>query len=167
MKEFHEIVEHWAEIYRPMQHVPGRWSKNNRFFLTDSYMGLASVVQEMQRDASPSIVMESNVEGILGERFDTPRYSLYFLVLATGMSDGQAALQAKLECKQHMKKFIAYLRRMKEEKEMAELAHIDLDDIEYMTTVPMFDGWYAVGITLTDLCQYDRCVDANDYINEQ
>lgn len=161
--EFDDFVEHWAEIYRPMQHVPGKRSKNQRFFSTDTYMGMTDFMTSIQPKQSPCVIMESNVEGDLSEFYDMPEYTLYFMVRAEEMNDGSSARTAKKEAKKHMNKFIAYLRR-KQEEEHPSVKNIDLSRVHYQTIGPMYDGWYGATITLADVQGINQCMDSEDYI---
>ena len=132
MFQFHEFVENWASLYRPMQHIPGPRSKNRRFYLVDSYMSMIDFAKSLPDAKSPCVVMESNQEGIVSDRFDYPEHTVYFMVKATDMQDGLAANAAKLESKLHMMKFLAYLLTKKEE-ETPGLENIDLERAEYVT----------------------------------
>lgn len=161
--DFGEFVEHWAEIYRPMQHVPGKRSKNQRFFLTDTYMGMTDFMTTIQPDKSPCVIMESNAEGELSDSYDMPEYTLYFMVRAEEMSDGTSARIAKREAKTHMKKFITYLKR-KQDNEEPGVRNIDTSRVRYQTVGPMYDGWFGVTITLDDVQSLNRCVDRDDYL---
>ena len=60
---FEDFVEHWCEIYKPLQHVPGERSKNKRFFLTDTdYLGMADFMTSIDSKISFCVVMEGAVE---------------------------------------------------------------------------------------------------------
>lgn len=160
--EFDEFVEHWAEIYRPMQHVPGKKSKNQRFFQTDTYMGLSDFMTTIRPDKSPCVIMESNEEGELSDFYDKPEYTLYFMVRAEEMSSGASARMAKREAKMHMKKFIVYLKHKQEEGDSG-VGNIDVNSVRYQTIGPMLDGWFGVTITLEDVQSLNQCVDSEDY----
>lgn len=161
--EFDEFVEHWAEIYLPMQHLPGKRSRNQRFFQTDTFMGLTDFMTTIQPDKSPCVIMESNEEGELSDFYDKPEYTLYFMVRAEEANDGSSARKAKREAKIHMKKFIAYLKE-KQENEESGVGNIDVNSVRYQTIGPMYDGWFGVTITLEDVQKLNRCVDDNDYV---
>lgn len=163
MFQFHEFVENWASLYKPMQHIPGTRSRNCRFYLVDSYMSMIDFAKSLPDSKSPCVVMESNQEGIVSDRFDYPEHTIYFMVKATDMQDGRAAHAAKLESKQHMMKFLAYLQAKKAE-ETPGLENIDLERAEYVTTGPLYNGWYSVSLTLSNMSPYSRCIDENDYI---
>lgn len=160
---FDEFVEHWAEIYRPMQHLSGKRSKNKRFFLTDTYMGMSDFMTGIQPDKSPCVIMESNAEGELSEFFDMPEYTLYFMVRAEEMGDGASARNAKREAVTHMKKFMSYLKE-KQRNEEHGITNIDTERVRYQTVGPMYDGWFGVTITLSDVQKLNGCVNSDDYI---
>lgn len=162
--EFDDFVEHWAEIYRPMQHLPGKTSKNKRFFLTDTFMGMVDFMTAIRPEQSPCVIMESNIEGELSELYDTPEYTLYFMVRSEDMSDGVGARRSKREAKVHMKKFMAYLKN-KQDAGCHTVRNVDVNRVRYQTIGPMYDGWYGITITLNDVTSLNNCVDNNDYLD--
>lgn len=168
MYRFDEFVEHWATIYRPMLHQPGRTARNRRFFLTDTYMGLVDFMTQIRPDQSPCVVMESAQEGTINDRFDYPRYSLYFMVRAADMSDGRSAMEAKVEAKEHLLKFLNYLRSRRDDRlspYQRLLQNIKTDGyLDYQTIGPMYDGWFGVTVTLENLIPYSLCVNGEDYV---
>ena len=165
--DFFDFVERWATIYKPMQHESGERSKNKRFYLTDTYMGMADFMTQIQPQRSPCVVMESNQDGMLGDGIDHPNYALYFMVRAERMTDGRAAMLAKLEAKMHLQKFVAYVRQ-KQRDEDPLLSRISIDDnLPYQTVGPMYNGWYGVLLQLTDAQRYANCVNEGDYVSEE
>lgn len=162
--DFFDFVEHWATIYKPMQHESGYRSKNQRFFLTDTYMGMADFMSQIQPKSSPCIIMESNQEGYLGTGIDHPHYSIYFMVKSESMVDGRSAMYAKKEAKGHLEKFVVYLRR-EQYSENPLLKNITINEnIPYQTVGPFYNGWFGVMIQLDDSVQYQNCVSDDDYV---
>lgn len=171
MFRFDKFVEHWASIYKPMLHEKGRYGRNKRFFLTNTYMGMVDFMTNIRPDQSPCVVMESGQEGTMTEGKDYPRYSLYFMVRAEEMSEGSSTMEASMEAKMHMQKFIVYLRNKKEYNEMhrikSGLDHIKIEQyMDYQTVGPMYDGWYGVLITLENLEAFSTCIIQDDYIED-
>lgn len=163
---FEKFVEHWCEIYRPMQHVPGEKSRNKRFFLTDTYMGMSDFMTSISVRQSPCVVMESGVEGHFLRGLDQPQHSVYFLVKAKDTQDGFEAREAKLEAKGHMQEFLAYLRYCQNRGD-EELQRINLDErIGYQTIGPLYNNWYGIYITLDDTQQYTLCIDESKYVDD-
>ena len=169
MFRFDQFVENWASIYKPMLHEPGPYSRNQRFFLTDTESGLIDFMTNVQPERSPCVIMESSQEGTIGRGLDRPQYTLYFMVQAEQMGDGRAAYEAKLEAKDHMQEFIKFLN---EEQDKAEaegmqsgVQNIDAsENIPYYSIGPFHDGWYSVYITLEDVQRSSKCTSPDKYL---
>ena len=162
---FEDFVEHWCEIYKPLQHVPGERSKNKRFFLTDTtYLGMADFMSNIDSRISACVVMEGAVEGTTKGGLDMPQETIYFFVKAEKMQSGRCARDAMHEAKIHKEKFIAYMREQ-QGLGVKELQRFNLDDrTSYQPIGPLYNGWYGIYITLEDVRQINMCVDPNDYI---
>lgn len=165
MFRFDHFIEDWAIRYKAMQHLPGPNSKNQRFFLTDSFYGLSEFMRNIKYSQSPCVIMESDQEGRIHGGIDHPHYTLYFMVKAERMNNGLAALDAKLEAKVHMQKFLSYLRNQQDKGDVPGIEHIDIDDyLDYQSIGPLYDGWYGVSVTLEDCQQMSMCATENDYL---
>lgn len=160
---FHSIVRQWCRIYKHMLDSPK--NNNRRFYLTDTKEGLVELAKNLEPKMSPSVIMESSVEGSGEIRRPTRNYPIYFFVRARKMSDGDAATEAKEEAWWHYQNFITWLLD-KREKELeqnidGDFAKIDLDEyIMFDTIGPIGDGWYAV------MVQFDRDEPLNLCVNE-
>lgn len=164
--DFYQFVENWTMRYRAMLHQPGLYSKNCRFYLTDTYMGLADFMHNINPEHSPCVVMESAQQGEIIRGKDQPQYTIYFMVRAADMADGRLALLAKKEAKTHLHHFLAWTIKHKEEGNPI-LRNIDIESRNsYESIGPLYDGWYGVYITLTDTLVYDMCVHPEDYLPE-
>lgn len=160
---FDQFVENWCMVYKPMHHEPGEASKNKRFFFVDNYVSMTDFMTSIPNTSSPCVLMESNQEGMIKGGKETPEYTLYFMVkTGTSKPDGRLAHAVKLEAKQHMLKFMSYLREKMDE--CRDLQHIDVEEVPYATIGPFYNGWYAVTITLTDVKAWNLCIDPNDYM---
>lgn len=162
---FYDIVEQWASHYVKMQHVPGDRSGNERVFMTDTYMGMVDFMTNIRPESSPCVVMESNQDGNINDGKDRINHAVYFMVRADKMSDGRSALEAKLEAKEHMKKFLAWARtKLKDNPDIPE-NRFDLNEsIDYNTVGPFYDGWYGVYITINEVDTFNQCVLPHDYV---
>ena len=162
---FENFVEHWCEIYKPLQHVPGERSKNKRFFLTDTtYLGMSDFMANIGSRTSSCVVMESSVEGTVKGGFDMQQHTVYFFAKAESTQNGADAREAMLTAKGYMHEFLAYMRK-KQEEGMQELQHFDLDERNgYLSIGPLYNNWYGVYITLEDVRQTLLCVNKDNYI---
>lgn len=158
---FDQFVERWCMSYKPMLHEPGETSKNNRFLYVDSYLAMVDVCKNIPTLKSPCLVMESAQEGTMDERFDYPEYTLYFMVKGDVKPDGRKNFMAKWEAKQHWLKFRTYFSNKKED--MKEFEHLSLENLQYSTIGPLFNGWYAVAVTIPNIEKLNQCIDPNDY----
>ena len=162
--DFYEMVEQWSECYVPMQHEAGIRTGNQRFFLTDTYMGMADFMTSIQPEHSPCVVMESNQDGRIEEGKDFINHTIYFMVRAEDMNDGRSAKEAKQEAKEHMHKFLAWARWKLDGCPDMPHSRFNLDSVDYNTAGPMYDGWYGVYITIVEVYSFDQCVHPHDYL---
>lgn len=161
---FDQFVERWCEMYAPMHHETGETSRNKRFFFVDNYASMTDFMSSIPHTESPCVVMESNQEGMIRGGKEMPEYTLYFMVkMPTAKPDGRQAHTVKREAKEHMLKFMAYLRYQIEDKEDRDLKYIDMEDVQYATVGPLYNGWYAVTITLSDVKAWNLCINPQDY----
>lgn len=167
---FHSIVRQWCRTYKPM--LDSATNGNRRFYLTDTKDGMVEMVKNFDPKLSPSVIMESAVEGGGEIRRPNRNYPIYFFVRARDMAEGDAATEAKEEAWWHCRNFLTWLLD-KREKELeqnidGDFARINLEEyIMFDTIGPVGDGWYAV------LVQFDReeplnlCLDEDLYVSEE
>ena len=167
MAKLYDFVEHWAQIYKPIQHTPD--GKNKRFFFTIGFMGLVNFVQNADIKKSPCILMESNIEGELGD-YDSTTHTIYCLVRATDATEGRSIQSAITEAKRHLRNLLTFLRVKKRDKK-SNLNHLlsgvqPEQSVHYQTEGPIYDGWIAVYISIEEINTTTICVDDNDYIDK-
>lgn len=186
---FDRFVEGWATLYAPMRHTPGIDGSNKRFFICDSYMTMTEFMTNMEPEASPCVIIESQQEGSVRDGKDYPRYALYFMVRASEMNNGHFAIIAKRDAKRVMMDFINFLRAFKYPDDYASLLdgldlpqgsylsnlreavehgdrcleNIGIEDFAYESINQMYDGWYGVQVTLDDMCVINQCLDPELY----
>lgn len=161
----YDFIEQWATRYRPIQHTPEPEGRNRRFFLTTGFMGLADFMRESDIDRSPSIIMETNIDGDFAD-CDTTNYTIYCAVRAVEQSDGRASLHAIQEAKAHLKKLLTYMR-IEKRKHNPLLDGVNPEQaVHYQSEGPIYDGWFAVYFTIEQVNTTSLCIDSNDYIPE-
>ena len=165
MAKLYDFVEHWAQIYKPIQHTPD--GKNKRFFFTIGFMGMVNFLQNNDTVKSPCILMESNVEGDIGD-YDVTEHTIYCLVRATDATEGRAIQEAISEGKRHLKKLLTFMKEQKRKRVspyITLLAGIQPEQLlHYQTTGPLYDGWVAIHVTIPETETTSICVDRNDYV---
>lgn len=184
--DFLSFVESWAEIYKPMQRRP---KKNERVFVTPNMFKLRSGVQGVDvRTGNPIAVVENDCSGVLGDKFDEPSYTVYFLCRSKEVGDARYGDAAKKEAKEAMKAFVNALRAfVNADRKEVEKMHlpdegylhdlyvqdfelgrqicrgINVSRIAYQNINELWDGWQGVGITIDTQERYSRCVIETDY----
>lgn len=160
---FHSIVRKWCRIYKPM--LDSDTNGNRRFYLTDSTAGVVEFAKGIANSMSPSVVMESGVEGYIKGGLVYRNYPVYFFVRARDMADGDAAAEAKEEAWMHCQNFITWLRDKQEiDSPNGDYSRIDLENnIDIQTVGPIENGWLAVLVQFERLEQMELCVDDNLY----
>jgi hypothetical protein len=168
---FHSIVRQWCKIYKPM--LDSVENGNRRFYLTDSKGGVVDMAKSISDKFSPFVMMESSVE-IDGEFLKPYRnYPIYFFVKAEKMADGDEAAAAYEEALMHAQKFLTWLWD-KHEKEMQEnisgdFAMIDLEQSRLMIDPvgPLENGWYGLCVQFERMEPINKCVNPDDYIEDE
>lgn len=166
MKNFREIIEEWASKYKPMLHTPGDAGVNKRVFLFESITSIPSFMSKLPATKSPCVGYEYPAEGSIKGGKDRPEHAIYFLVKADTMHDNSRnqASEAVQEAKQHMFKFIAWLRQESDRRQELRNLNLETEEIRYSTYGPFLNNWYAVFIEISDVEKFDICVDENDYM---
>lgn len=165
MKDFSKIVEEWAMKYKPMQHEPGETSRNQRFFLIADITQAPEFMSKIPKTKSPCALYEYMWEGEIKGGHVIPQYTLYFPV-CTGTSKPNPRLEHKaiLESADHAFKCLTWLRG-EQDNGREELRHLDLENAYIRPYGPLYDGWFTMFLTISDVDSFSTCVDPNDYID--
>lgn len=163
MKDFSKIVEEWAMKYKPMQHVPGENSSNQRFFLISDIMEIPEFMGKIPQIKTPCVFYEFMWSGRIQGGKVTPTYTVYFPVsCGTSKPNPVLAHKAIMESADHAFKFLTWLRT--EQDERRDLQQLDLENASIDPYGPLLNGWYTVFLQFTDVDTFSMCVDANDYV---
>lgn len=166
-----DFTQHWATIYRPMLHEPGKNSKNKRFFCIESIANLANFFKLLPNVKSPFVAMETNLGAEISDRFFMPNYNIYFFVKARDqklLANDIRDAEAKEEAMSHAIAFRNYIRQQQslhQEDLLSPVQGIDLSNMHLETFGPIADRWFAVGISLFDLAKINNCVNPDDYVS--
>lgn len=164
------FTEHWASIYKPIQHdVTTSRKKNKRFFCIESIAQIANFAKELPNASSPFVAIETNIGGDIGSKFLAPEYNVYFFVLAKQkvQDNDREDAAAKEEAMRHAVAYLNYIRReqhIHSNDRQSSLMGIDTENVRFETFGPMMNRWFCVGLAFTGIAQYSRCVNENDYL---
>lgn len=169
MAFFHltDFVKHWTEIYAPI--VENCPRKGKSFHCIESIANIANLSMRLPDLPSPFVAMETNIGGDITDKFMFPQYNLYFFVKAEQKAGRDADLddaKAKEEAMECAMDFLNYLREQKEQHSndhQFQLMGIDTNSVHFETFGPIHNRWFAVGVALTDMAKYSRCVDKKKY----
>ena len=165
MNPFETALEEFAMKYRPMQHVPGKTSKNKRLFYFDSIVAIPDFMTRIKSTQSPCMGYEFPLTGEIKGGKILPVYTIYFFVKmeenkATGK---ELSAEANQEAFNHALKFIVWLKKKQEEDK--SLVNIDLEnEIPYYTYGPLMIGWFGLFLKFRDVDKFTLCIDENDFI---
>lgn len=149
--------------YRPMQHIPGENSSNQRFFLISDIMEIPEFMGKNPQTKTPCVFYEFMWSGRIQGGKVTPTYTVYFPVnCGTSKPNPVLAHKAIMESADHAFKFLTWLRT--EQDERRDLQQLDLENASIDPYGPLLNGWYTVFLQFTDVDTFSMCVDANDYI---
>lgn len=164
MKDFSRIVEEWAMKYKPMQHEPGETSRNQRFFLIADIMQAPEFMSKISKTKSPCVLYEYMWEGEIKGGKITPDYTIYFPV-CTGTSKQNPRLEHKaiMESAAHAFEFLTWIRG-EQDKGRPELEQLDTDHAYIRPFGPLYDGWYTMYLSLSDVDTFSTCVNPDNYV---
>lgn len=161
------FVKHWSEIYRPI--ADNAKLREKSFHCIESIANIANLSRQLPNLPSPFVAVETNIGGDITEKFLMPQYNVYVFVKAVqkaGVDSDLDDAATKDEAMEHVVEFHNYLRDLKEKHRndfQFPLMGIDTDNVHFETFGPIGNRWFAVGISLTDLARYGRCVDRSKY----
>lgn len=167
MKDFSKIVEEWAMTYKPMQHIPGEESSNQRFFLVSDIMEIPEFMGKIPQTKTPCVFYEFMWSGRIEGGKVLPAYSIYFPVnCGTSKPNPVLAHKAIMESASHAFKFLTWLRG-EQNKGRKELQQLDLERVSIDPYGPLLNGWYTMFVQFSDVDTFSMCVDRNDYVSTE
>lgn len=119
----------------------------------------------------PFVAMETNIGGDISEKYMYPEYAVYLFVQGKPLAqanDGEDTL-AKREAMRHAMAFLNYARqeqRLHEDDRNSPLLGVDLDRVHFETFGPFFNRWFCVGIGFSQVTNFSRCVNGDDYLSD-
>lgn len=183
MFRFDDYVEHWAEVYAPLQHDPSRGSKNKRMYRMDSIMRNEEFAANLANAKSPSVGAVTQFDGTAeggGARFMVFTHRVFFMVKqATNSATNPvinevAAAEAKEEGVRMAMKFMAYIEADKKgfpdekgrptRQPNRELEGIDIERSDIVTDPMVHNGWWFTELLLQHTQPRNRCIDPHDYL---
>ena len=176
---FDDFCEQWASAYVPISHIPGRNSKQKRFFRHDSIDERLEVAKNITNvskcDMFMSVITAFDGELIsLSDNASKPnfyswrRHAMFWArgeggsVSKTSPIDEVSAAEAKARGVEAATDFIAFISKMAEDKH-SPLAGIEYDSIEIVTLPVSFNGWWITCVNFSQSEPRQKCVIGSKY----
>lgn len=125
MFRFDNILEQWAEVYKPLSHQKGANAEQRSFYRIDTINGTNEFVQNYAHAPTPCMAYSTLVDASLvraGNKKVSYRHDIYFLVKQdapinngrTIINDSLAATEAKYSGDELVQDLLAYLFALKD-----------------------------------------------------
>lgn len=184
VSRFDNILEHWAQIYRPLSHNPEKGSKAKSFYRIDTINTQNEFVRNVNTATSPALAYSSLIDAELHDSLKTVHYrhTLYFLAKQPQVSLAKSAKQdddnaaaLKVEMDEWVNDLLVWLfsvRRMGKcpitgkvfsDVDLQALRGLDLDNASWATIPMMYNGWWVLGLELNQVSPRKQCIENERY----
>lgn len=174
MFRFDDILEHWAEIYKPISHSPDPTQKHTAFYRVDMINSDSQFVRNLNLAPSPALAYSTvlNVEyndGVL--RYG---HTMYFLVKQRSQGIAKTSIQEDIEaaeCKYVMNEYIldllVYLRTLKKAALSSKIKDIetanglrglDFSRVSWGSVPVKYNGWWVCVLGLDQIVKAKNCL---------
>lgn len=180
MFRFDNILEHWAEIYKPIAHTDDPAQKHKAFYRCDTISSESAFVRNFNTAVSPAVAYITSIDAQFSATgVATHAYGFYLMMkqrtLGMAKSDRQREGE-EAECKaalfDMLTDLVAYLTRLKraatsgqiKDRELvAGLVGLNLDTLSCASVPERYNGWWLLGVQVDCVVQPKRCVAAEKY----
>lgn len=186
------ILEKWAEIYRPLQHDPAAKSTHRTFFRISMIDAQSYFVRNFNTQPSPCMAYATHVDADMerNQKSISYRHVIYFLVKQqnaagkTDVTDEMAAADARYDTDEMVQDLLAFLSQMQtaagnSQNELKIGQHtfaitkderqgwrgLQIDGAHWGTLPTHFNGWQICGLTIEQLQPRLLCVTPTKYID--
>jgi hypothetical protein len=169
------LIEHWATIYKPIQHDPRKGAKARRFFRFNSLPESQDIGTKFNTAKTPLCGIVTQFDGVSRGKLLELTVVVYVftkqLAPVSSTSDNEiSAADAKIYGAEIINDLWVWLREQKRthgtnpKDELYWLAGMDLDNIEICSEDRHYNGWWPTFICLK--CQVPRqtCSEATKYL---
>lgn len=178
-----DIIERWAERYRPIAHQPAAGSKDKAFYRIRSISDNSEFVRNQHTAKSPcvaySVLIDAEASGTDAVNYE---HTIYFLMKNRSSSLAKSARQdddAVEDVQQQLDEFaqdlLAYLHRMKlsgscpvtktplSDDERRMLRGMDFSKAHWSSLPVKFSEWHILGLQIEQVSPRTSCIDAEKY----
>lgn len=192
MQRIDHILEKWAEIYKPISHIPGADSKQQAFYRIDSINEQNGFMRNYNVAHSPCMAYSTMVDAQLfakNEKVIDYRHVVYMMikqrsdnVRRTVVNDDNEACEIKFELDDMAQDLVSFLFELKKacnlglsvlklgNKEfkitseiMLAMSGFVIDTVEWSTVPMKYNGWWIVGVQFSRKESRKLCLNGEKY----
>lgn len=165
------LLEKWAQNFKPISHDPTPGSREKRFYRMDSVMRMNEFMKDMTMAKSPSMgyatQVDADLEG-MSQKFFNYTHRIFFFVkqapptTSTNILDENLAADAKAEGVELAEHLLAWLTE--EKKNLSgDLRGIEFKGASVMSLPSKYGEWWLTELVIEQLHPRNLCVDKTLY----
>lgn len=170
MYRIDNVIEEWAEDFKPISHDPEGGADGKRFFRIDSLEALSPLVKSLIKISTPVVAYCTQIEAYSNEKGSGTYYATNIFILvpqvkasAPYLEDYQASL-AKYEAVEIAQKLRVWLKERKKQKDLyPELTGLDLNSVAMASFPVKLGNWWPLHIRMDYLNADYTCIFPEDY----
>lgn len=165
------LLEKWAQTFKPINHDPTPGSRDKRFFRMNSYMRMPEFMSNLTTAKSPSMgyatQVDADLEG-MSQKFFNYTHRIFFFVkqappsLSTNILDEMLAADAKADGVELAEQLLAWLTEERK-KDGSPLRGIEFKGASIASLPPQQSEWWVTELVIEQLHPRNLCVDKNLY----
>jgi len=171
------LIEHWAEIYKPIMHCPLKGAKARRFFRFDSIETAQDITKQFTTFRTPVVGIVTQFDGVShGSLMELEVIVFVFTKQLAPRSDTSgaeiAAADAKYFGAEIMNDLWIWLcdQKRRAPKDPKHHLHwlngLDTDNIAIMSYPVMLNDWWPTTLELKVKVPRQTCVDESKYVED-
>lgn len=183
-----EILEKWAELYKPLSHDPLAGSKQKTFYLVRCYDQNASFVRNVNTAKSPcmaySVLIDAGIDGSLRISYNHAIYLMYkkkaSSLAKSAVQDDEESLVAAQTLDQMAQDLLLYLSQIKDKGinpitsevydkvTLQQIKGLDIAKAEWRMVDDIFsNAWYVLILGISQVVPRILCIQESNYNKEQ
>lgn len=186
--KLHEIIEEWAEKFKPINHQP-TVKNGTAFYLIDSLNTENGFVRNHNVCKSPCMAYSTVIDAELASAGKAVDRQVVIYLLARqpastqslksiARNDEETELDIKLMLDGYVQELLNYLAAIKrtgknpiteeqyDDETLREVKYLQLDQAKWGSLPEKFESWWVVGMEMIQLVPRNTCVTTSSYTVE-
>jgi len=185
MFRFDNLLEKWAQMYKPLSHDPIKANKHRTFFRIAAIDTQSEFVRNYNDTPSPCMAYSTHIDAVLtrtNRKTASYRHVIYFLVKQktsslsnNSITDDMEATECRYETDDLVQDLLAWLYELKKDasanalclsaEDREALRGLDLDGAEWATIPVKYNGWWICGLEISQITPRRLCVNPEKYLS--